>query len=553
MTDAEVPVLIVGGGPAGLTASLLLSRHGVESLLIDKREDGRPGARVSGRADSPELPRARGVHARAMEILRVCGVEPDLRAVELPVTPGAQWRARLTSEPLREDVPAAGARPDVSPCEGLSLSQDVFERVLRDHARSRAEARLRKGTLESFEESGEGVTATLLAQGSGERSRVRVRWVIAADGARSGIRRQLGIAMTGPDDLGRQQMIAFRADLTPYAGDHPRGIYFLTDAGAALIWTHPGHRWVLSVPADPGAELRDPATTVRGALGIPDLTVEILGSNTWTAAAQTAARYRRGPVFLAGDAAHRFPPAGATGVSAAMHDAHNLAWKIAAVLDGRAGPELLDSYAAEREPVGRRNAAETGAAWSRVFSGDGAPFAGRSLAQIDMGYQYRSAVITADGGPDADPPGADYLPSAAPGCRAPHLWVDTPSGRRSTIDLFDRSMVLLTAADGAPWRAAAGSASRALGLPVDSHVILEPLWPRLYGVTSAGAILVRPDGHVTWRSTAAPGAGDPDAESQVLAALAASVSAGSGRSGRAERDRATAVAAPTGCTRPERR
>src|SRR5450432_1622441 len=136
---AEVPVLVVGGGPAGLTASLLLSRHGVASLLVDKRI-----------TESP-LPRARGVHARAMEILRVCGVEPDLRAVELPITPGAEWRARLTSVPIREDVPSAVVKADVSPCEGLSVSQDVFESVLRDHARGYATARLQAGTLlESF-------------------------------------------------------------------------------------------------------------------------------------------------------------------------------------------------------------------------------------------------------------------------------------------------------------------------------------------------------------------------------------------------------------------
>jgi putative polyketide hydroxylase len=514
MTDevAEVPVLVVGGGPAGLTASLLLSRHGVESLLVDKRI-----------TESP-LPRARGVHARAMEILRVCGVEPDLRAVELPITPGAEWRARLTSMPIREDVPSAAVKADVSPCEGLSVSQDVFESVLRDHARGYATARLKAGTqLESFGVSDAGVEATLLDHASGTRSRVRARWMIAADGARSGIRQRLGIAMDGADDLGKQQMIAFRADLSRSTGENPRGIYFLTDAGAALIWTHPGHRWVLSMPdtAD-GVGDHDLAARVRDVLGAPDLAVEVLSSNRWTAAAQTAARYAQGPVFLVGDAAHRFPPAGATGVSAAMHDAHNLAWKIAAVLRGHAGQALLDTYATEREPVGRRNADETGAAWNRVFNASGAPFAGRSLAQIDMGYQYQSSAITADGSPRADLPGADYAPTAAPGCRAPHLWVTTTQGRRSTIDLFDRDLVLLTADTGASWRAAGEIASRALGVPIESHLIRDPEWPHLYGITPAGAILVRPDGHVTWRHCTAPNAGEPTAQAQLLEALTAS-------------------------------
>src|SRR4030081_1885974 len=132
---AEIPVLIVGGGPAGLTASLLLSRHGVESLLVDKRATGSP------------LPRARGVHARAMEILRVCGVEPARRGVELPTPPGPEWRARLTGAAIREDIPPAAAGADVSPCEGLPVSQDVFESVLRDHAGGYASARLLAGAL----------------------------------------------------------------------------------------------------------------------------------------------------------------------------------------------------------------------------------------------------------------------------------------------------------------------------------------------------------------------------------------------------------------------
>src|SRR5258705_8546496 len=142
----EVPVLIAGGGPAGLTASLLLSRLGVEALLVDKRT-----------AESP-LPRARGVHARAMEILRGCGVEADLRAVELPITPGAVWQPDLAERPLHEDVPSAGRPPDISPCEGLAVSQDLFESVLREHAPG-----LRRGTLlEEFDRSGDGVRATLL-------------------------------------------------------------------------------------------------------------------------------------------------------------------------------------------------------------------------------------------------------------------------------------------------------------------------------------------------------------------------------------------------------
>jgi hypothetical protein len=341
--------------------------------------------------------------------------------------------------------------------------------------------------------------------------------LIGADGARSGIRDRLGIAMKGANDLGRQQMIAFRADLRQYTGEHPRGIYFLTDTAAAMIWTHADHRWVISIPEN--VDATNAEATVRDVLGTAELDVEILGGNRWTAAAQTATRYADGPIFLVGDAAHCFPPAGATGVSAAIHHAHNLARKIAAVVHGHAGAALLDSYRAEREPVGQRNADETGTAWTRVFNGGGAPFAGRSLAQIDMGYQYRSRVITSDASPDTDPPGGDYQPTATPGCRAPHLWIDTYRGRRSIIDLFDQHHVLLTAMPGVHWRAAADGAARTLGVPIVSHVIDEPDWPDRYGVTTTGAVLVRPDGHVSWRHPTEPAAGQPTADDQILAAL----------------------------------
>jgi 2-polyprenyl-6-methoxyphenol hydroxylase-like FAD-dependent oxidoreductase len=506
LIEAEVPVLIVGGGAAGLAMSLLLSRHGTPSLLIDERQVPSP------------LPRARGVHSRAMEILRVCGAEPELRAHELPITPGAQWQSDLPGAPAGQDVPGGPDGPAVSPCEGLALSQDVFESVLHEHAASYRVAQLRRGTrLESFTVHDGYVEAQLAGAGTGAGQAVRARYLVAADGARSGIRHQLGIGLTGPGALGRQFMVSFRADLSRWAGPRPRGIYFLTAAAAALIWTHPDHRWIVSIPAggegpDPG-----PAALVRAALGLPDLPLQVLASGGWTARGVSADRYAGGDgrVFLIGDAAHQFPPAGATGVSTAIADAHNLAWKLAAVLAGDAGPALLGTYDPERGPVGRRNATETAAAWSRVWNPAAPVFAGRSLRQIDLGYQYRSPAITSDGSPGADPAGADYAPTGAPGTRAPHVWLQ--GGVSSTIDLFDQDFTLLTAEPGSGWRIAADQVKPALGLTLRQHVMPPAGWPAPYGVSPEGAVLVRPDGHIAWRS--------PDAATDSRAAVTALVSA----------------------------
>jgi 2-polyprenyl-6-methoxyphenol hydroxylase-like FAD-dependent oxidoreductase len=486
---SDVPVLIVGGGPAGLTASLLLSRHGVRSLLIDRR------------TAASTLPRARGVHSRAMEILRIGGAEPAMRKVELPITPGAQWRPSLAADAVREDAITAASEDDVSPCEGLAVSQDVFEAVLREHVRAFADATIETGVrLDRLDVAEASAVAHVTDLVSGGRREIRARYVIAADGAHSRIRDRLGIAMNGDADLGQQEMIAFRADLSPVVGDHPRGIYFLTDSGAALIWTHPDDRWVISRPVaspDPvgaiGPSGRGP-DVVREVLGLPGLDVTVLATNPWTAAALSASEYAAGPVLLVGDAAHRFPPVGATGVSAAMHDVHNLAWKIAAVLDGRAAPRLLDTYGVERKQVGERNVAETGAAWSRMFAGSGRPFSGRDMRQIDMGYQYRSSAVTPDGSADSDTPGTTYTPTGAPGCRAPHLWID--NGARSTIDLFDRDFVLLAGADHAGWLSVGATDATALGARLATRLMTERPWAQRFGVTSSGAVLVRPDGHV---------------------------------------------------------
>jgi 2-polyprenyl-6-methoxyphenol hydroxylase-like FAD-dependent oxidoreductase len=295
----DVPVVVVGAGPAGLTASLLLSRAGVDSLLVDRN-----------RAPSP-LPRARGVHARAMGILRVAGVEADLRAVQLPIRSGLEWRDTLTSEPDRELSLPASVYDGTGPCKGLAVAQDVFEAVLRRHVNAAA-----------------GRPA---------------RWGTRAEAVR-----------------------AVRAS------------------------THPDHRWVINAPDIHRTEAE---RFVRSALGAPDVPVEVLADHTWSPGAKSAQTYRAGPVFLLGDAAHRMTPIGASGMSMAIHDAHNLAWRIAAVTKGRAGPGLLDTYSVEREPVGRLNAAESRQAWERAFDFASPPPAGRSMREVDLGYRYASAAV----------------------------------------------------------------------------------------------------------------------------------------------------------------
>jgi putative polyketide hydroxylase len=448
----DAPVLIVGGGPAGMTTALLLAWYGVESLLVEMHTSVSP------------LPRARGVHSRAMEILRYCGVEADMRRHQLPITPGAEWRPDLVHPAFMEDSVTGPEAPQVSPCDGVAVAQEVFESVLQNELSTCTAAQVRAGTeVTAIRSDSAGVSTTVLDRVRGRASTLRSRYVVAADGAQSFVRRSLGIKMDGAEDLGTRHIIAFRADLSSYAGERPRGMYFLTESGAVLYSTHPDSRWVIDAP-DAGSPL-DAIDTVRRVTGLDDLEVEVLAVGRWRAAARTAATYSTDRVFLVGDAAHQAPPLGATGVSTAMADAHNLAWKLAAVIDGSAGTPLLDTYAAEREPVGRDNVTELGAAWDVVRAG-GPPSLGRTLREIDMGFSYESAAVIPD---DEDaaiepvpgvPPEAvvaaqsDYLPSARPGCRAPHLWLDDPGPTASTLDLFGPHLTLLTGPAGQAWQAA---------------------------------------------------------------------------------------------------
>ncbi|GJF27398.1 hypothetical protein KNE206_00980 [Kitasatospora sp. NE20-6] len=533
--DGRLPVLIVGGSLVGLSTSLFLGRLGVPHLLVEKH------------AGTSHHPRGRGNNVRTMELFRVAGVESAIRqaASVLAENHGILQADTLTGaeqEWLFREIDPGGALKRFSPSGWCLCSQNDLEPVLLEHAR-RLSGDIRFGTeLVSFEQDADGVTALLRSRETGAEETLRASYLVAADGPRSPVRERLGIGQTGPGDLFHNVSITFRAKrLADVVGDRRFIACYLTDpAGAgALLPVDNQEQWVFHAPWHPeNGEALEEFTDerciahIRAAAGVPDLEVEITGRAPWHAAQRVAERYSAGRVFLAGDSAHEMSPTGAFGSNTGIQDAHNLAWKLAAVLGGWAGTGLLESYGRERRPVAEATSARATArsAEHRHPGYEVTPGTGRqsNVLAVALGYRYPLGAVV---GADADGPAVPdtFAADGSPGGRAPHVRLRRAGVALSSLDLFETVPVLLAGSDGRAWREAGERVGKRLGVPLTVHRVgpgleLEqgpepgPDFAEAYGIGAEGAVLVRPDGFVAWRS--AESVGEPEA---VLEAVLRSV------------------------------
>jgi 2,4-dichlorophenol 6-monooxygenase len=548
----EVPVLVVGGGPVGMTASLLLARHGMKSLVVERRDDVH------------RAPQAHLVNARSLEILRELGVDYD-ELVGLAASEADGSTVRFVTRLFGEDV---GTLPyerqgastlSLTPTPLLNLSQHRLEPVLARHVEDEPLTSLRRRCQwESSVEDDDGVVSTIRELATNTTFEVRSRYVLAADGAGSRVRRQCGIEGVGPDKLQSFVMIHFEADLRARLAERPGILYWILDPAA--LGTFVAHdidgTWVFMHPADgEGSEIDgfdEPRcrAIVEAAMGANDVPFEIRTISRWTMTAQVAERYRSGRTFLVGDAAHRFPPSGGLGMNTGIGDVHNLVWKIAWVESGSAPASLLDSYEAERRDVAQRNGDHSLTNALRLFELfevigaepepplaerlEDAAFRAKVVEAIEhqrehfdmiglhLGFRYdRGAVAGAAPVVPEDIDVSDYRPSSEPGARLPHAFIERDGCEASTLDLVDRErMTLLCGPQAEAW----ADAGRRAGL----RVLVEGrdfsdkagAWGAVRGIADDGAILLRPDGHVGWRALrgadAAAGAALTQALGEIL-------------------------------------
>jgi 2-polyprenyl-6-methoxyphenol hydroxylase-like FAD-dependent oxidoreductase len=520
----KIPVLIVGGGPVGLALASDLGWRGVRCELVEQTD---------GVIATPKM---NEVNVRTMEFCRRWGVAGHVHACPFPpdYPLDVAFVTSLSGHELGRMVrpPRMDQKPEpYSPERLQACSQMWFDPILQRFAGAFPHVGLRyRSRFESFKIHDRGVTADIIDLRTGERECIEAEYLVGCDGASSAVRRDLGIALEG-ETLGHPVHLYFRApSLLQDCGRQPAVFFLAIDRDG--LWANVrlidpiNAMWRLMVLDSDGTstpETVDREAYLRRAVG-RDITVEWLGTSIWTRRSAVAHRYGKDRVFLAGDAVHQLSPTGALGMNTGIADAVDLGWKLAAVLQGWGGAQLLSSYDSERRTIGQRNVAMAaefylahdefsgGTAAIHEDGGAGAELrarlgdtlvrrVGRMFRTIGLqiGYRYEESPICLQDGtlPYPDDP-ENFVPSARPGSRAPHAWL---GDGRSILDLYGRGFVLLRFGSDAPDVSAFEAAAAACRMPLKAVTVTEPGAAQLY---ERRLVLVRPDGHVAWRADEVP-------------------------------------------------
>jgi 2,4-dichlorophenol 6-monooxygenase len=576
-TVVETDVLIVGSGPAGASAALFLATLGVPNIMITKYRwtANTPRAHITNQR-AMEIFRDLGIEDQVLGDATPHHLVGD--TVFCTSIAGEEIGRIHTwgTSPAREaDYRLA------SPCLIVDIPQNYLEPILTRNATVRGTQTQFSTEYLSHTQDQSGVDVRVLDRLTGHEYTIRAKYLIGADGARSKVAADIGLPFEGAMDIAGSMNITFKADISAYVGHRPSVLYWVIQPGsnvggigAGLVrMVRPWNEWLIVWGYDineqpPVVDAAAATQIVRNLLGMPDLEVEVTGTSLWGNNEMYATHLQSGRVFCAGDAIHRHPPSNGLGSNTSVQDAYNLAWKLAAVLSGQAAPSLLDSYSVERAPVAERivkRANKSSREFVDLFVALGVTEAKdeqemvRAIEQrkdntpegaakraalvkamelknyefnahgVDLGQFYESAAIVPDGGSRPAPtrdPDLYYQASTVPGAHLPHAWVGDNRARLAMMDLAPYTrFTLITGIAGEAWEDAADKVAHELGVPLETVVIgpgrpvtdLYYDWSKLREVEESGALLVRPDKHIGWRSGSLP----DDPEAALRDALAA--------------------------------
>lgn len=499
----SVKVIIIGGGPVGLSAAIALARQGIASILIEKH------------ATTTQHPKARGVNARSMELFRLWDLEDRLKQHQMPREAyGFTWIEDFQGKELSR-IQTTTDYSLYSPTENAIIAQDDLEQELFNKAKNLSLIDLRFNMeMKHAIQNDDQVIVDILDKANNKMVKICADYVIAADGAHSFLRTLFNVEMEGIDNLGTFCNIYCEMNIDKYVAHRPSAAFMFTreDIRGTCILSKKDHKkWLIGLRIDASSQesFTDAFCVdyIKKVINDKDIAIQIINKSFWTMAALTAKNYQIGRVFFAGDAAHCLPPTGGFGMNTGIQDVHNLAWKLAMVLKHQADQSLLKTYFTERVQIAKTNIAwslDNAKRFETIFTAlvknDLTTFKQALHDQthhinnilLDLGfvygfdYQYEKV----------------YKPSARVGGRAPHCWLLKDHKKISILSLYEKQFVLVSHPNARYWQKQFKTfpcrivTIGEIGEYLDkNHDFLEH-----YGISNEGAVLVRPDGHVAWRA-----------------------------------------------------